>query len=91
MVRGKKHLQAASALLRMPLEYAAGAPNVTILGLNRVRVDRHRGLAAYGTELVVVRGRGAEIRIRGSGLLLESMSVEHLTLRGRISAVELVY
>ena len=91
MFQGKNHLQAAAAALRMPLEYAAGMPNVTVTGLSSVRVEQHRGLAAYGTELVVVRGRGAEIHIRGSGLLLETMNVEQLTLRGRISAVELVY
>ena len=56
-----------------------------------MRVEQHRGLAAYGPELVVVRCSGAELHVRGSGLTLEAMTAVELQLRGKIFALELVY
>ena len=75
----------------LPLTFSPGLPRVELEGLKTVRVEQHRGLAAYGPELVVVRCSGAELRVRGSGLTLETMTAGELQLRGRILALELVY
>ena len=75
----------------MPLSFLPGLPRIELEGLETVRVEQHRGLAAYGPELVVVHCSGAELHVRGSGLTLESMTAGELQLRGRILALELVY
>ncbi len=71
--------------------FPSGQPHVELEGMRRVRVEQHRGLAAYGPELVVVRCAGAELFVRGSSLTLESMSLRELRLRGQIFALEFRY
>ena len=75
----------------LPLAFIPGLPRIELEGLERVRVEQHRGLAAYGSELVVVRCSGVQLHVRGSGLTLEVMTAGELQLRGRIFALELVY
>jgi len=88
---GKKVLHALEGTTDLPLSFAAGLPRVELEGLDTLRVEQHRGLAAYGPELVVVRCTGADLRVRGSRLTLETMTVGELKLRGRILALELVH
>ena len=79
---GKRLLQTLEGKTDLPLSFALGQPRIELEGTGSVRVEQHRGLAAYGPELVVVRG---------SRLTLESMSVRELRLRGLILALEYRY
>ncbi len=88
---GDKLLHRLEGVPGVPLSFLPGLPRIELAGLDTVRVEQHRGLAAYGSELVVVRCSGAELRVRGSGLILESMTAGELQLKGRILALELVY
>lgn len=88
---GKKLLRTLEGGTELPLAFVPGLPRVELEGLDTVRVERHRGLAAYGPELVVVRCAGAELQVRGSRLTLVAMTAAELRLRGRILALELVY
>lgn len=87
----KKLLRRLEGGSDLPLAFVPGLPRIELEGLERVRVEQHRGLAAYGAELVVVRCSGAELQVRGSGLTLEAMTAGELQLRGKIFALELVY
>ena len=91
MQAGRKLLSALEGRSDLPLSFAAGLPRVELVGLDSLRVEQHRGLAAYGPELVVVRCAGVDLYVRGSGLSLESMTVGQLSLRGRVFALELRY
>ena len=88
---GRKLLRRLEGESRLPLAFLPGLPRIELEGLDTVRVEKHRGLSAYGPELVVVRCSGAELHVRGSGLTLETMTAEMLQLRGRILSLELVY
>ena len=55
----------AGKKLDLPLEYAAGAHRVEITALSEVRIERHRGVTHYAPDLIIVRGTGADIRIKG--------------------------
>ena len=88
---GKRLLQTLEGKTELPLAFAVGQPRIELAGTGSVRVEQHRGLAAYGPELVVVRCSGAELLVRGSRLTLESMSVRELKLRGVILALEYRY
>jgi sporulation protein YqfC len=91
MPLGKKLLHALEGRTDLPLAFAAGLPRIEVEGLDTVRIEQHRGLAAYGPELVVVRCTGADLEIRGSRLTLEAMTVREMKLRGRILGLELRY
>ena len=88
---GGKLLRRLDGGSMLPLTYIPGLPRVELEGLDTLRIEQHRGLAAYGPELVVVRCTGAELHVRGSRLTLESMTAAEVKLRGRILALELVY
>ena len=88
---GRKLLGKLEGSSEGPLNFLPGLPRIELEGLDTVRVEQHRGLAAYGSELVVVRCMGAQLHIRGSGLTLEAMTAGELQLRGKILALELVY
>ena len=88
---GEELLRAAAERTDLPLEYASGLPRVELDGPELLRVEPHRGLAAYGPELVVVRCGNGELRVRGSGLRLETMTNREVKLRGRVRSLELAY
>ena len=88
---GKKLLQALEGKSDLPMAFAPGQPRVELEGTETLHVEQHRGLAAYGPELVVVRCSGAELLVRGSRLTLEAMTAGELQLQGKIFVLELVY
>ena len=88
---GRKLLAKLEGESKLPLTFVPGLPRVELEGLDTVRVEQHRGLAAYDPDLVVVRCSGARLLVRGSRLTLESMTAGELKLRGRILALELEY
>ncbi len=88
---GGKLLRRVDGGSKLPLTFVPGLPRIELEGLDTVRVEQHRGLAAYDSNLVVVRCSGAELHVHGNGLTLESMTAGELQLRGRILNLELVY
>ena len=81
----------ASKLTKIPMGYAAGMPRIEITGFDLIRIEEHRGLLEYGGEQIIVRGMGANIKIKGARLQLEMMNESELIVRGDIFALEFVY
>lgn len=73
----------------LPADIVAGAPKVTLTGMEQVLVENHRGILAYTDGLVEVTGRSGHIRIRGEKLLLRAMDSEMLLVTGNILGVDL--
>lgn len=67
-----------------------GLPLVELAGQNRVLIENHRGVCAYGREQISVRVSYGEVNVRGCGLELAKMSREQLVITGRIDAVALI-
>jgi sporulation protein YqfC len=88
---GDKALKNVSKLTKLPVGYAAGMPKIDITGFDLIRIEEHRGLMEYGSDLITVRGLGASIRIRGANLQLEMMNETELIVRGDLFAVEFTY
>ena len=78
-------------LTGLPLEYAAGLPKVELEGFTVAKVECHRGLLQYSDTLVELGGKGARIRISGSGLGLRSLSPALAVITGRISGAEYIF
>ena len=90
----KKRYEVLGSLTRFtgfPLEYAAGLPRVELEGFTTARVECHRGLLQYSDSLVELGGKGAKIRIIGSGLGLRTLSPALAVITGRICGAEYVF
>lgn len=89
----KRHeaLGRLSQTLSLPLEYAAGLPKVELEGFTTARVECHHGVLQYNSESVELGGKGAKIRISGSGLGLKSLSPALAVISGRIKGVEYIF
>lgn len=88
---GDKAVKNVSKLTRLPVGFASGMPRIEITGFDLIRIEEHRGLMEYGSELITVRGMGANMRIRGANLQLEMMNELELIIRGDLFALEFVY
>lgn len=90
----KKRYEVLGSLTRftgLPLEYAAGLPRVELEGFTTARVECHHGLLQYSDNLVELGGKGAKIRIIGSGLGLRTLSPALAVITGKISSAEYVF
>lgn len=62
---------------------------VELWGRERVLVEHHRGIRAYGDQEIRVGATYGMILVRGSGLRLCCMSREQLFISGKIHCVEM--
>ncbi|MBR6653739.1 MAG: YabP/YqfC family sporulation protein [Oscillospiraceae bacterium] len=86
-----KALGRMTQLTGLPLEYAAGLPKVELEGFTTARVECHRGVLQYSENIVELGGKGAKIRISGSGLGLKALSPALAVITGRISGAEYIF
>lgn len=89
----KKRYKALGRLTQatgLPLEFASGLPKVELEGFTTARVENHRGVLQYSRETVELGGKGANIRISGSGLGLKALSPALAVITGRIMRAEYI-
>jgi len=68
---------------------APGQPLAEIAGDRRVLIENHLGVAAYGTEKIIIKVRYGFLCVCGCQLELMHMTKEQLVICGRIDAVTL--
>ena len=86
-----KHFDTARDMaegLGLTPELFSGALRVTVWGRRQVMVEQHRGLLAYGSDLIEVGGGKTRLRILGTEMELQAMDRETLVITGNITAVE---
>ena len=71
----------------LPGECIPRMPLVEIAGEQRVLIENHRGVAAYGCNEIKIRVSYGIVAVSGSDLQLVRVSKEHLIVAGRIDAV----
>lgn len=74
----------------LPLEEAAGLPQMELYGNRQLYLSGHRGVISYSTEEVAVAGGRLTVRITGKNLQLAAMTEGELRLTGYITQVELM-
>jgi len=74
----------------LPLEEAAGLPQMELYGNRQLYLSGHRGVISYSTEEVAVAGGRLTVRITGKNLQLAAMTEGELRLTGYIAQVELM-
>ena len=73
--------------LDLPEEAVSGAVRLTAVGDQRLLIENHRGLLAYGTEEIrVSTGRG-QIALRGTALNMSAMNRSALLITGRLQSL----
>lgn len=88
MIKPSELLFRAAGALGEPGETAAGAPQVTVTGTGRLRVENHRGLVDYSEEELTLAAAGFLLRVRGEGLELLAMTDLELVVTGSIRSLE---
>jgi len=60
-----------------------------LYGTERLLVEQHRGILAYGTECIRIAATFGQLVVEGSGLRLCCMSRSELVICGKLSAVRI--
>lgn len=63
---------------------------VELVGMERLVIERHKGIECYGAQEILVRTTYGNLRVRGEELRLCCMSREQLCIMGRVNALELM-
>lgn len=73
----------------LPGEALPGMPLVEIVGEERVLIENHRGVVAYGCKEICVKVRYGHLCVCGMGLELARMTKHQLVITGRVDSVSL--
>lgn len=82
-------LQRTATAFALPGDVVAGLTCVHLVGREEVHLQNHRGIASYAPGEIVISGCHQLVRIRGTELVLRSMTPTDLMITGTITAVEL--
>lgn len=74
----------ASERMGLPAEATAGLSRVELIGGNRLSVENHRGVGAFGPDCMELLTPGGAILVRGEGLSLLVMNQRELVVTGKI-------
>lgn len=86
----KKTVAAISGASDIPLDFAAGLPEIRLSGMRSLAVEPHRGVRSFAEDCVLVQTGGGLLCIRGTALTLKSISYRELRMTGKIVSLEVV-
>ena len=89
MGKGRNFLEHMIDLSAVDPETVPGQPIVEIAGDQRVLIENHRGVAAYGRERILVNVKFGSVCICGCNLEMIHMTKERLVIYGRIDSIGL--
>ena len=82
-------LAKTAELLDLPMDVVAGLPSMELLGNRQLFLSRHQGIMSYSDTAIDINCGKLLVRVRGTGLLLLSMTSDELRIGGVIEGVEL--
>ena len=82
--RGRSALAEAAELFDLPADAVAGFPHVEVIGNRYFYMASHKGIISYSGEDIAINADRFIVRVKGEGLVLQSMSGEALRIRGNI-------
>lgn len=89
MVKGRHFFENMMEQSALHPESVPGQPIVEIAGERRVLIENHLGVAAYGTERILVNVKYGFVCICGCNLEMIRMTKDQLVILGRIDSVGL--
>lgn len=90
MKQSKKLLERMVFAAELPSEALPGVPLVELAGNQRVLIENHHGVIAYGCREIRVKVSYGQVCICGSNLELARMTREQLVITGQIDGVTLL-
>ena len=73
--------------LELPGDVVLNLPRVTIVGNALVTVENHRGLVRYDPSSITIGAGGFQIVVEGESMVIGTVEVETITIRGTITRV----
>lgn len=89
MNRRDKWMERLAKGLDLQQETMPGQSLVEISGENRIFIENHRGVSAYGSGMICVNMKYGMLSIQGCELEVQKMTDQQLVICGRIDSVVL--
>lgn len=90
MKRKEKKAQRIAEVLDLPLDVICDIPRSELMGNSQISVENIRGILDYNENCIKINTTVGIIKIDGDELLIESISDESVSVKGRIIRVEFV-
>ena len=97
MCRDMRKKKASNMLLKMtealdiPSEIISGIARVEVVGGRDVLIENHCGILEYGPAEIQINGGTVIIIIKGSELVIRSMTATEMSIKGYVFGVEFRY
>lgn len=76
--------------LDLPKDILLDLPRISMLGNSQISLENHKGILEYSPEVIRVNTSCGEMRIVGSGFVIQTILREEIVIDGRIRAIEYV-
>lgn len=88
---GKKNKKVSTVVsaLDLPPEIILGIPKITVLAECEATIQNHRGIVEYTEELISANTSSGIVSIRGSNLVIKSITDEEIRIEGRVVGFEI--
>ena len=80
-------LERTAQFFDLPADVVAGVPRLELVGTGELRMERHKGILAYGDREIHISGGAYVVKVEG--LELRAMTGMELLITGRIAGIEL--
>ena len=88
--RGGKLRRQVTDLFDLPAEVMLDLPLVSLIGLERMQIENHRGIIEYTATRIRVNTTAGVIRIEGEGLLVHDIGTDAICIDGTIRTISFV-
>ncbi|MEG2438079.1 MAG: YabP/YqfC family sporulation protein [Lachnospiraceae bacterium] len=72
----------------MPRDVVLGAPIVTIVGQEEIRIENYRGIIEYTNTFIRIQTKVGQIKILGSSLQIQYYTNDEMKIIGHFSTLE---
>ena len=87
--RRERFLERTAHVFDLPADVVAGVPRLELVGTGELRMERHKGILAYGDREIHISGGSYVVKVTGEELELRAMTGTELLITGRISGIQL--
>ena len=82
-------LERTAQLFDLPADVVAGLPRLELVGTGELRMERHKGILAYGDREIHISGGAYVVKVAGEQLELRAMTGMELLITGQITEIRL--
>ena len=87
--RREGFLERTAQIFDLPADVVAGVPRLELVGTGELRMERHKGILAYGDRGIHISGGTYVVKVTGEELELRAMTGLELLITGRITGIQL--